>query len=79
MLTKQFRRLALFAVVLGVCGVAASQDGNSKPAKREAKSDVDKLAEAAAIFQRNCANCHHPPDAQFATDRAWLDQINRTA
>ena len=30
-------------------------------------------------FRRNCLHCHQPPDLQFATDRAWLDQVHRTA
>ena len=34
---------------------------------------------AGAQFQANCLNCHQPPDLNFATDRAWLEQINRTA
>lgn len=78
-MSKQLRRWAACGLVLAVGGIAASQDGNPKSAKPAAKSDVDKLAEAGAIFQRNCASCHQPPDTQFATDRAWLDQINRTA
>ena len=28
---------------------------------------------------RACIRCHQPPDLNFATDRAWLDQINRTS
>ena len=30
-------------------------------------------------FQANCLTCHQPPDVRFATDRAWLEQITRTA
>lgn len=40
---------------------------------------VDKVAEAGAVFQKNCISCHQPPDLKFASDRAWLDQLNRTA
>jgi hypothetical protein len=32
-----------------------------------------------AKFQTNCMHCHRPPDLRFRTDRAWLDQIHRTA
>jgi hypothetical protein len=35
--------------------------------------------EPAAQLFRRCTSCHQPPDAEFATDRAWLDQIRRTA
>ena len=28
---------------------------------------------------RACIRCHQPPDLKFPTDRAWLDQINRTS
>jgi len=38
-----------------------------------------RVAEAGRMFQQRCASCHQPPDVRFATDRAWLDQVNRTA
>ena len=28
---------------------------------------------------RACIRCHQPPDLNFPTDRAWLDQIKRTS
>ena len=31
----------------------------------------------AKVWQ-NCVTCHQPPDLRFATDQAWLDQVNRT-
>ena len=34
---------------------------------------------AGKQFRANCLNCHQPPDPTFTTDRAWLDQIHRTA
>ena len=43
-----------------------------------AQSDA-LVAKIGAKFQRNCTHCHQPPDLQFATDRAWLDQVHRTA
>ena len=30
-------------------------------------------------FRNSCLRCHQPPDLNFATDRVWLDQINRTS
>jgi hypothetical protein len=38
-----------------------------------------EAAEVGQKFQKNCMHCHRPPDLQFATDQAWLDQVNRTA
>jgi mono/diheme cytochrome c family protein len=34
---------------------------------------------AGAVFRARCAACHTVPDPALRTDRAWLDQINRTA
>ncbi len=36
-------------------------------------------AEAARLFERSCASCHVVPDARFATDKAWLGQLPKTA
>lgn len=36
------------------------------------------VAEAGKTFQK-CQGCHQPPDPQLASDRAWLDQLRRTA
>ncbi len=36
-------------------------------------------AEAGKVFQARCQSCHPPPDVKFATDRAWIDQLQRTA
>ncbi len=38
-----------------------------------------KPAEVGRLFQQNCMSCHQPPDLQFATDRAWLGELKRTA
>jgi mono/diheme cytochrome c family protein len=35
--------------------------------------------EARSQFQANCQGCHQPPDLAYSSDRAWLDQIQRTA
>ena len=61
-----------------------SSDALPAGSKTTARDDgqtasVDKVAEAGAMFQKNCISCHQPPDLKFATDRAWLDQLNRTA
>lgn len=34
---------------------------------------------SARLFSERCASCHTVPDPKIATDRAWLDQVNRTA
>ena len=39
----------------------------------------DGDAAVAAMFQARCASCHTVPDATLRGDRAWLDQIDRTA
>ena len=38
-----------------------------------------RVAESGRMFQQRCVSCHQPPDLRFSTDRAWLDQVNRTA
>lgn len=40
---------------------------------------ADEKAEAGKAFSQRCINCHQPPDLNYSTDRAWLDQVNRTA
>ncbi len=37
------------------------------------------IRSAGQVFQKRCAHCHVIPDPKNRTDRAWLDQINRTA
>ncbi|MHC4972160.1 MAG: hypothetical protein ACYTG3_07495 [Planctomycetota bacterium] len=34
---------------------------------------------AGEVFQARCAGCHTVPDRALRTDRAWLDQVKRTA
>ena len=36
-------------------------------------------AEIRKTFVESCRSCHVPPDTSFATDRAWVDQIERTS
>ena len=33
---------------------------------------------AGEVFRARCATCHAIPDPALRTDRAWLDQVNRT-
>ena len=37
------------------------------------------IRSAGQIFQKSCARCHVIPDPDNRTDRAWLDQVKRTA
>jgi hypothetical protein len=41
-------------------------------ASQSADEDVGKT------FQERCAKSHTVPDPAIRTDRAWLDQVNRT-
>ena len=40
---------------------------------------ASEIAAAGAKYRKTCLHCHQPPDLRFATERAWLDQVNRTA
>ena len=60
-------RISLIAAV-SLCGASIAT----------AQSDA-LVVEIGENFRRNCTHCHQPPDLQFATDRAWLDQVHRTA
>ncbi len=61
--------------ILGITAIAAvaalALDAPTQAEKSE--SDI------ATMFRSRCANCHAVPDIKLATDRAWLDQVNRTA
>ena len=35
--------------------------------------------QAAQLFAERCSNCHTVPDPRYATDRAWITQIQDTA
>lgn len=39
----------------------------------------DAIKRAGAVFEKRCANCHTIPDPAVATDRGWLQQVNRTS
>ncbi len=36
-------------------------------------------SESTALFNARCALCHTVPDPALRPDRAWLDQVHRTA
>jgi len=40
---------------------------------------ADERDHAGALFEKRCAHCHTVPDPAIRTDRAWLDQVNRTS
>ncbi|MHC5011232.1 MAG: hypothetical protein ACYTG6_09810 [Planctomycetota bacterium] len=37
------------------------------------------VPEVDRLFLDECIDCHRPPDPAFEVDRAWLDQVHRTA
>ena len=49
--------------------------GWSAPARGEDWSPQN----VEAVFRNKCNHCHTVPDPGSAFDRAWLDQIKRTA
>jgi mono/diheme cytochrome c family protein len=58
-------RFGLTLLTFAVCAPAAlAQTPEPDPAK---------------LFRAHCLSCHQPPDLNLAIDRAWLDQIKRTA
>jgi cytochrome c2 len=46
---------------------------------RAAEPTSAEVAEAGAKYRKTCRHCHEAPDLRFETERAWLDQVNRTA
>ena len=49
--------------------------GLSAPARSEDWSPQN----VEAAFKNKCNHCHTVPDPGSSFDRAWLDQVNRTA
>ena len=41
--------------------------------------NADQAQHASKLFNTSCIACHVPPDPEFATDRAWLNQVTDTA
>lgn len=70
-------RVLLGGVLLAVLGIMSvetvtrAQDGDDAHAPTPER--------AAQLFANRCASCHVYPDAQRATDRAWLGQIMETS
>jgi hypothetical protein len=62
------RRVVPFTALICLCWTGRLFAQNDK-----------QVTEAGGLFKSRCMNCHQPPDLSFATDRAWLDQVNRTA
>ena len=56
-----------------IAGIFAIGDGQHNPRSAGPAGDVGDM------FKRQCASCHFAPDLRFRSDRAWLDQIKRTA
>ena len=48
-------------------------------AVRAAEPTAAEVAEAGVKYRKTCLHCHEAPDLRFETERAWLDQVNRTA
>jgi mono/diheme cytochrome c family protein len=65
--------LAAVALALVTAGFRAPQHA------QDGKRDAVTPKEAGELFAARCAACHVAPDVAFATDRAWLDQIEETA
>jgi hypothetical protein len=57
------RRALVFTMVFALPGAGAVHGGGT----------------AGGQFQARCVRCHQPPDLNFATDRAFLDQVHRTS
>lgn len=60
-----FPGAAALAALAAASGVPAAEGGHG--------------AGPGAVFRERCASCHAVPDPALRTDRAWLDQVRRTA
>ena len=65
------RKASLIWVLPAACGAALLATADTGRA-----GDASEVGE---MFKARCAQCHTVPDPQVRTDRAWLDQVNRTA
>mgnify|MGYP002624319455 CR=1 FL=1 len=63
---------------LCLCTAAVLLGGAALLVPRTAVAEPD-AAGAADVFRARCAHCHTIPDPALRTDRAWIDQVNRTA
>ena len=60
---------------LGACTLLAL--AFQTPTPKHGDEPTPKLA--GEIFAQRCSTCHVAPDLAFATDRAWVDQVQETA
>ncbi len=67
---------ALAAAAALAAGAAALLPGAvlARPAEERPGAE-----DPARVFGERCASCHAVPDPDLRTDRAWLDQVRRTA
>ena len=54
-----------------VAGISAGTVQADDPGESQKK--------AALLYKTHCRSCHLVPDPGHERDRAWLDQVNRTA
>ena len=64
-------RLSMFSALVTL--IASATTG------RSAEPTSVEVAAAGAKYRKTCLHCHEAPDLRFETERAWLDQVNRTA
>ncbi len=73
------RTVARLALTFGFVACAGVEREPEAPGPHRESSDIEELAEAAALYHSACSTCHLPPDPEHATDRAWLNQVTDTA
>ncbi len=75
--------VSAFRVLPGllVAGLAAALavPGSRAAVGEEGEGKADGAAAASRLFAAQCASCHAAPDPARGTDRAWIDQVHRTA
>ncbi len=49
------------------------------PSAQDSAGDGQDEVDVQALYVENCSACHLPPDPNFETDRAWLNQVLDTA
>ena len=65
-------KAVVWLVTATCCAILVPSAWSAEPSRRE-------VAAAAATFRKTCLHCHQGPDLRFSTDRAWFDQLHRTA
>lgn len=63
----------LLISLLCAAAPAAAQGHDSHGHKARSTPDAE------ALYAKNCASCHLPPDSRFAVDRAWIAQLAETS